>query len=38
MCELDDNDPMAPARGIVNGVLLSIPLWAIIISVACWAL
>lgn len=38
MCELDDNDPMALARGIVNGVLFSIPLWAVIIAVAYWAL
>lgn len=24
------DDPLAPARGVINGVLLSIPLWAVI--------
>lgn len=24
------DDPLAPARGMINGVLLSIPLWAVI--------
>lgn len=28
-------DPLAPARGIINGVLLAIPLWALIVF-AVW--
>lgn len=28
-----DEDPLAPAFGIINGVLLAIPLWALIVFV-----
>ena len=28
-----EEDGLAPARGIINGVILSIPIWVLII---CW--
>lgn len=28
-----DGNPLAPARGIINGVLLAIPLWALILFI-----
>lgn len=27
-----NDDPLAPARGIANAILVSIPLWALIIA------
>ena len=27
------DDPLSPARGVINGVLLSIPIWALIVFV-----
>jgi len=32
----DRGDDLAPARGIRNGVLLSVPLWSAIAAIAWW--
>lgn len=32
-----DADPGAPARGIIIGVLLAIPLWVVLVSLALHA-
>lgn len=31
------SDPLAPARGCLNALLLSIPLWCVMVTVA-WAI
>lgn len=37
LCDCASDDPLAPARGIFNGLLLSIPVWALI-ALAWWLL
>lgn len=34
-CDCAGDDPIAPARGIFNGLLLSIPIWGLI-ALAWW--
>ena len=29
-----DDDPLAPARGILNGVLISLPFWLVVLWLA----
>jgi hypothetical protein len=33
---LDDDDPLATARGIVTGVILGVAVWAILAGLAWW--
>ena len=37
IANFDDDDPLAPARGAVNGVFLSLIIWGLI-TVAWWVL
>ena len=31
---MNDNDPLRPARGVMNGVVLGLALWCIILAAA----
>lgn len=33
-----DDDPLAPARGVWFGVLLALPLWAVLVVALAWVL
>jgi hypothetical protein len=36
--ERGEDDPLAPARGIVLGLAISLSMWAVLIWLVCWLL
>ena len=34
----DEDDPLNAARGIINGLAISVVLWVLLISLVVWAL
>jgi hypothetical protein len=34
--EMFVNDPLSPARGIINGLLISIPIWIVVGLIVWW--
>jgi hypothetical protein len=33
-----NQDPLSPARGIINGLLISIPIWVIVGLIVWWVI
>ena len=36
--ERGEDDPLAPARGIILGLAISLSMWAVLIWLVCWLL
>ena len=34
----DEEDPLSPARGIINGLLISIPIWIVVGLIVWWVI